>query len=143
MHSPASPNHQPRRSDPDCDFIINRAAHSLTNSASDTMFGRHAQPKACEVHDEGIHRALGHACVTSLPCRAISMGHNGEAHVDLFLAWDRKQRIGLAGRDAREIVAELARCRARKDDRGSVQGMEFYAFVGTGLHTIGATRAPV
>jgi hypothetical protein len=59
--------------------------------------------------------------MTPLPCRADSVRYHRETHSYLLAPFDRDQRFGGTGRDARRILAEKTRHLVRKNDRCSVQ----------------------
>jgi len=71
------------------------------------------------------------------------MGYDGDPHLDLFSASNRKQRVGPARGDAGKVVAQVTRDLVGKNHRRAIPPVKRNAAKRAGFDTISATRAPV
>lgn len=76
-----------------------------------------------------------------LPCRAEAMGNRHDTHANLPRPIDRHQRIRRAGRNAREIFAEVTGDLVGKDDGRSILLMKNDGAMRADFYAIAAFRA--
>jgi hypothetical protein len=121
--------------------IVHCPAHLFAEPTSDATLSRHHKPLRAKVHREGLRGTFRCAGMAPLPCRADSVRDNREPHSYLPASFDRKQRLGGTGCNARHILAEITRHVIRENHRGSVLRMKRNRSVRTGLATVAALGA--